>query len=146
VANDGFYPGWSKRYDDLVAFESIVLSSLWRHGARNTRALLAQHLKEQERIEALRAKYPGEFAETVAADFVRTIECLRGRQYELTDADIAFRRLGEQRQNEIADAGRRAWAAACERHAADRIEPFPTIDPVYSDRSQVAARSWCSRP
>jgi hypothetical protein len=105
--------------------------------SRNQHATLEQ---ERPRVEALLQRYPGPFASAMAADFERTVACLRGTRYELKEDDFAFRRLGEQRVEDIRGRARTAWAEAQARIAAERMEPFPTIDPVFGDRASVAGK------
>ena len=137
--NDGFSPGWDRWYDGLVTTFANFLSDRGE-GSHWTRVQLDNLEKERERVTAMRTKYPGPFSDRLHEDFEATIEVLRGRRYELTDEDLAYRRLGEQRTRDLAEAAKQAWAAALTRYAADRIEPFPSIHPVKDDRAKVVGK------
>jgi hypothetical protein len=131
---DGFSPSW-----ELVTTFANFLGDRGE-GNHWTRVQLENLEKERERVAAMRAKYPGPFADQLHTDYEATVALLRGRSYQLTDDDLAYRRLGEQRRTDLAEAAKRAWTAALARHAPDRIEPFPSIDPVKDDRSKVAGK------
>jgi len=138
--NDGFSGAWSAWYEAFVRRATWVLDGGWMQRSFSNRHSLEEHLEDKERVDLLVKKYPGPFANTVKADWERVQRSLAGALYQPSAEDLAYRQLGEQRAAEIAGAGRRAREAFLSAHAAERIEPFPAIDPVRGDRARVAGK------
>lgn len=138
--SDGFIGGWGSWYDKLVETLSITLDSRWRHRIDN-RARLRDLLEQKPRVDALVSRWPGPFAEVLAADFAAAATCLEGRTYEVTAADLAYRDLGPARAAEIRAAAKLARDTFLAAHAAETIPPFPTADASSVDaREKVAGK------
>jgi hypothetical protein len=98
-------------------------------------------LEQKPRVDALVSRWPGPFAEVLAADFAAATTCLEGRTYEVTAADLAYRDLGPARAAEIRAAAKLARDTFLAAHAAETIPPFPTADASSVDaREKVAGK------
>jgi hypothetical protein len=154
-ARDGFVSTWWSWYEQRIVDAGWkILDGSWRRSRLNTRTELQYHRESAARVACLVEKYPGEFADSVAADYRAIEECLAGRRYELCDADLEWRSLGEARAARVRQAAQVARAAFLERTTADRIEAFPTVDALNAEaRAAVAGKvvvlptieadNWC---
>ncbi|MBI2900693.1 MAG: hypothetical protein HYY17_10955 [Planctomycetes bacterium] len=139
-SSDGFSSPWSGWYEAEVFRATRVLDGGWQSRSLDSRRMLKEHLAEKERVDFLLKTYPGTFASTVKEDWDLVRTSLEGKRYELGEKDLAYRQLGEQRAAEIATAGRKAREEFLRAGAAQRIEPFPAIDPIRGDREKVAGK------
>jgi hypothetical protein len=154
-ARDGFVSTWSSWYEQRIVDAGWkILDGSWRRSRLNTRTELQYHRESAARVAYLVEKYPGVFANSVAADHRAIEECLAGRRYELSDADLEWRLLGEVRAARVRQAAQAARADLLERITADRIEAFPAADALNAEaRAAVAGKvvvlpnieadSWC---
>jgi hypothetical protein len=140
LGNDGFDGAWSSWYEQQTRLGEKVLDFGWTQQRFTSRNELQSHLEHKKRVDFLVEKYPGPFADAVKEDWQRVRASLAGNAYALRDADFAYRRLGEQRAAEIADAGKRAREAFLKAQAANTIAAFPAIDPIRGDRRKVAGK------
>ena len=154
IRTDGFSSSWPSWYERRVADAVRVLDRGFRQGSFDSRMLLAAHLDEKPRVDYLVEHYPGRFAERVQQDWQRVHDVLLGPEHELTDKDLEYRTLGEQRAaaiKGIADEVRRRFLA---EHEAETVAAFPAVDPIAGDLTRVAGkvvvlpelggRSWIS--
>lgn len=140
LSNDGFAGGWGGWYEKLVERLSITLDGSWRHRIDN-RARLRDLLSEKPRVDALCARWPGKFADILAADFSKAAHYLEGRSYQVTAADLEYRGLGAARAAQIRDAAKSARAAFLAARAADVIPLFPAGDAMsISVREKVIGK------
>ena len=141
LANDGFsgpWMGWLEKFED---FGSRVLDGGWRRGTvSNSRQMLANHRDQKARVDFLVQHYPGPFASAVAQDWETVRAALEGPRYEISDRDLAWRSLGDQRKASVAATAKAAREAFLKSIAAQTIEPFPSIDPIRGDRASVAGK------
>lgn len=137
---EGGPDAWDGWYDKLVQQGQRVLDGGWqRHGFAN-RYELDQLRALKPRLDLLKQKYPGPFADSVAHDYARIEASLLGNRYELTAADLAYRSAVEQRVAAVTAAGIKAREAFLAARAASRIEPFPAIDPLTGNRRSVKGK------
>ncbi|HWO17369.1 MAG TPA: hypothetical protein VNO30_01290 [Kofleriaceae bacterium] len=140
LSNDGFVGGWGGWYDKLVESLSNVLDGSWRHRIDN-RARLRMLLDEKPRVDLLIARWPGPFADILAADFAAATKYLEGRVYEVTPDDLAYRNLGAVRAAEIRAAAKAARASFLATHEAQTIPAFPAVNAMsISARETVAGK------
>ena len=137
---DGFDSAWQSWYEKLVKRETEVLDGGWQRSSFNNRNLLAKQLEDKKRVDLLRSKYPGKFAETVAADWQRVHDSLLGKEHHITAADLEYRSLGEKRAKQIAKAAATARKAFLARLHAETIQPFPATNPINGNLSAVAGK------
>jgi hypothetical protein len=140
IARDGFDSSWSSWYEKLIETMRNILDGGWRSRMLYSRRALEQMRAEQPRIDYVMQHYPGPLADALREDWERVVTSLMGRRYELTDDDVAWRRLGEERIAEITAAGKAAREALLARLAPETIAPFPTIHPMQGDRAAVAGK------
>jgi len=139
-AEDGSLANWAGWYETFIKQASYVLDAGWDRGSFNNRRELAAHLEERERIDYLLEHYPGPFADAAAADWERVRQALEGERVELTEADLAYRELGEKRRDEAREAARRSRERFLEGLAPETIPTFPAVDPIRGDRAAVAGK------
>jgi hypothetical protein len=139
---DGFNDAWPGWLDKLgTQMRGIATFARWRPGL-TTPYELKTLLEQAPRVELLASKYPGAFADAVKADFDDAVAAMRGARFELTDADLAYRRADEERIAEVACAAHGAWQAVLGRQAGRLIQPaFPAEHPVHGRRDEVVGRS-----
>ncbi|MGE0432613.1 MAG: hypothetical protein AB7K09_11000 [Planctomycetota bacterium] len=155
-AKDGFDEGWQWWQDKFEKHVWRTLDDGFFNRRYQSRMELKTHLEFKARVDYLVAHYPGPFADAVKHDWDAAYEILQGRKYELSDEQLAFRQLGEQRADEIKQAGVDARKAWIEAHKADMIKPFPSIDPITGDVASVTGkfvelpdignREWVTEP
>jgi hypothetical protein len=136
---DGFddaWMGWLEKFEQRV---SNILDGGWRRSL-NMRVELADALEEGARVEFLMKTYPGPFARATKADFDALIESLRGKKYDLTPADLAYRSLTAHRVDEAVAAGSAARDSFLEKAGAVPLESLPAIDPIRGDRQSITGK------
>lgn len=135
----GSWAGWLERYIEDTG--SRVLNRGWRVGTvPNNRQMLAEFQQENERVEFLVKTYPGPFAEQTKRDYDAIVESLRGRKYDLTPADLAWKTAGEHAADAAAVEGPAARDAFVASQGTAVIPPFPAVDPMRGDRASVAGK------
>lgn len=140
ISNDGFAGGWGGWYEKLVERLSITLDGSWRHRIDN-RARLRDLLAEKPRVDALCTRWPGNFANILAADFSKAANYLEGRTHQVTAADLEYRGLGAARAAQIREAAKTARAAFIAKLGAEVIPLFPAGDAMsISVREKVAGK------
>lgn len=137
---DNFADSWLGWYEKQMERGRRVLDGGWQNGSLDSRMELKRHLSEQERLDYLVQKYPGPFAAAMREDWELVRDTLAGRKYELGDADLAFRQLGELRAKEVAEQAKKAREEFLLARKSGMIEPFPTIDPIHGDRKTVTGK------
>jgi hypothetical protein len=139
-ASDGFRGIWSSWYEAHIKSTSYVLNHGWRHHSFNSRQLLKEHEERKPQVDLLLSKYPGPFAESVAEEWRRVAENLRGTRWEERDIDLSFRNRQQRLLEQVREAGRQALARFMEELAPRRLEAFPALDPIEGDVEKIAGR------
>lgn len=140
LGNDGFGSAWSSWYERFVSEGSRILDGgLRRHGVNN-RMSLADHLEQRPRIDYLLANYPGAFADAAQRDWQTIHDVLLGVERTITDADLEYRTLGEQRAATVAKSATAAREAFLAVRKQDIVEPFPATDPIDGDIEKVRGK------
>lgn len=144
---DGFRQSWSSWYDDFRKRAEFILGNKL-YTAIDT-VSEAKRLEESdfaERIAYLEEHYPGPFADAARDDFRRMLEIVGGERRELTAADLEYRRLGELRIAEVAEAADAALPAFAEEIGEELLaEPFPLPDVATADLSPWIGK-WVRLP
>jgi hypothetical protein len=129
MVNDGFSGPWSGWYEQTTKEWSYILNDGWNRYNLNNRQKLAEQLENEPRLQYLQDNYPGPFADTMRADYDRVIAYLRGKRYELTEDDLAYRELGEKRAQIAAEAAQTAWKNILNEVSGELITTFPAPEP-----------------
>jgi hypothetical protein len=140
IGNDGFDSAWSSWYERFVFEGSKVLDGGFRRYSVNNRTALEALLEDKPRIDYLLANYPGPFAEAAKQDWQTIHDVLLGAEHTITDADLEYRTLGDQRAAEITKAAGTAREAFLEARRKEIIEPFPAVDPIEGDIEKVKGK------
>jgi hypothetical protein len=94
---DGFDYDWVAWYRQFVDLARTVLAG-WDYFVGTNTANLAERVQPfAARVEFFEKKYPGALAKTLRDDFDAMKEMVAGEPRTLTDADIAYRALGDTR-------------------------------------------------
>ncbi len=135
---DGLNRPWSLWYEDFQKFLYRPLLDGWAN-RMDSRRLLTELLEDQPRIDLLLKKYPGAFAQSVKTDFERAREVLEGEVFKLAPSDLEYRRLGEQRAEQVKVASKTAWAAIKASLESQTIPAFPSANPL-EQRAKVVGK------
>ena len=138
--SDGFSDSWPSWHDNAVSQWRQILDTGPLGPQYITDPAIVQQQQMADRVALLVKKYPGPFANAVSEDFATVNRILEGRTYPIAPGDLAYREIGEKRQQQIAAAASDARAAFLKEHAGEMIPPFPSIDPILGDRSKVAGK------
>jgi hypothetical protein len=138
LERDGFSNAWSSWYEAWQRFIERPLLDGWAN-RMDSRRLLTELLAERTRVELLERKYPGAFAAAVRDDFERAKTVLEGQAITLTDTDLEYRRLGEQRAAQVLAAAKQAWTDAAKALQTQTIPAFPAANPL-EERSRVVGK------
>jgi len=139
MKNDGFDNSWAAWLEKFENRVSNILDGGWQRHL-NIRVELADALDEAARIEFLLKNYPGPFATTTKADFDRLIESLKGRKYELTPEDLAYRSLTTHRVQDVVAAAKAARVAFLGSSKAVPLDSIPPTDAIRDDRRSIAGK------
>jgi hypothetical protein len=135
---DGLDQPWSLWYEDFQKFLYRPLLDGWAN-RMDSRRLLTELIKDQARIDLLMKKYPGAFAQSVKADFERAKVVLEGEVFQIVPSDLEYRRLGEQRAEQVRAASKKAWAAMKASLESQTIAAFPSVNPL-EQRAKVVGK------
>lgn len=139
--NDGFDRSWREWADNFAKSASAILDDSLYALALTSSFELENLLKQQPRVELLRQKYPGPFADAVWQDFQAMQSRLQGPNVSLPADALNYRELGEQRADDIRQQAQTAWTAIQAELGKQLIEPlFPAVHPVHGDRASVINR------
>lgn len=134
---EGGPDAWDGWYGKLVDVGMRTLDGGWqRHGFAN-RYELDELRAFKPRLELLRQKYPGPFADRVAEDYARIEAYVVGTKYELPPRHLDYRTAVDEKAAQVTAAGVKARAAFVAAKQAEVIEAFPTIDALVGDRRKV---------
>lgn len=136
--NDSFSKVWSIWYEDFKFFLYRPFIDGWANRMDSQR-LLTELLEDKPRIDLLTTKYPGAFAKAVKDDFERARKVLQGDEFNLSAADLEYRKLGEQRAAQIKTAAATAWKGMLKSLEAQTIPAFPTANPL-EQRAKVVGK------
>jgi hypothetical protein len=137
---DGFSESWWDWYEKAATSWQRYLDGYWQGNGFNNRFELQQILQDEPRIKLLGEKYPGAFSEAVTADWQAVRDCMLSRPYTLAADTLAYRKLDEERMQQLAQAATSARTAWLTAHQSELIPPFPAIDPILGDRAGVAGK------
>ncbi len=139
LSNDGFENSWSTWYENFVKKASYLLDSVWeRWGTFNNKRELAEQEDHKPRIDYLVKNYPGQFADSVLADWNKVRQCLVGPKIEPSSVDLQYREIGEKRLEAAKDAAGKSYHALLTEVAGESVEPFPVKD--VDRRSEVVGK------
>ncbi len=138
MVRDGFSAAWSSWYESIIKSWGIFLDDGWNRNSLNNRVELKKQLEEEERIAYLENNYPGDFASIMRKDYDRVIECLRGKRYELSDDDLAYRELGEQRVEIATLQAATDWQEFKEKAKDQLVDTYPAVE--IDDRKSVVGK------
>ena len=146
LSHDGFNDGsWSSWYEKRVKFMSSVLDGGWLRRINN-RNLLKEHLEEWRRVEFFVKTYAGPFADVLKADWEAVRASLEGTRYDITEADLVYRQLGEKRAAQISAAAKSAREAFLNAHSQEIIPASPIPDPMSMEAREKSAGKLVSLP
>ena len=129
LARDSFPSPWGIWYKQEIEDTGWrLLDGALRRGSPNTRMELDYHRRRAARVAFLVERYPGRFAETVAADYRRIDDYLAGARYEIPAHELEWRSIGEARARAISAAAHTALTEWRARHADNLRRPFPLPD------------------
>lgn len=139
--NDGFERSWREWADNFAKSTSAILDDPLYALALTSSFELENLSKQQPRVELLRQKYPGPFADAVWQDFQAMQARLLGPAISLPADALDYRNLGEQRADDIRQQAQAAWIAIQAELSKALIDPlFPAVHPVHGDRASVINR------
>ncbi|MGF2413892.1 hypothetical protein [Ferruginibacter sp.] len=142
MSNDGFSSAWGGWYEKFVRHASLYLDDKrWERSAINNRNILLEYQEWKPRIDFLVKKYPGRFADAVLIDWEKVTEILNGVSYsDITEADLEYRKIGEQRALLIKEAAIKGRDNLINEVAAQMIPAFPAMDAVHGNVLQVVGK------
>lgn len=106
---DGFDYAWGAWYRQFIDLAKQTLAG-WDYFASTNTASLAERIPPfVPRIEFFEKKYPGAFAKALREDLEAMKLAVAGERRELTEADLAYRTLGEARAAQAAAAADAAF-------------------------------------
>lgn len=139
LSNDGFENSWSTWYENFVKKASYILDSVWeRWGIFNNKRELAEQEDHKPRVDYLMKNYPGQFADSVLADWNKVRQCLVGPRIEPNSVDLQYREIGEKRIQAAKDAAGKSYQALLTEVAGESVEPFPVKE--VDRRSEVVGK------
>lgn len=137
---DGFSPGWSSWLENFQRLGERVLDRWGQGGGITSESTLRELLEGEPRLAVLREKYPGPFTDAVLADFATIRAALEGTKYELSPEDLAFRRLDEERVDEVRGFLEAARTEFLGRFRADILETLPPLDLLSPQRAALEGK------
>lgn len=139
LSNDGFQNAWSTWYENFTKKASYILDSVWeRWGTFNNRRELAEQEDLKPRIDYLLKNYPGQFADSVLADWNKVKQYLVGPKIEPDSVDLQYREIGAKRVQAAKDAASKSYQALIADVTSESIQPFPAKE--VDSRNEVVGK------
>lgn len=142
LSKDIFSSAWVTWYEKFVRHVTLYLDDKrWERSTLDNRKLVNEHQEWMPRVDYLQQHYSGSFAAAVLSDWEKTEKILEGITYtDITEADLEYRKIGEQRVVQIKEASLKGRAAFLSKIAENTIPAFPAIDPVHGNVPDVAGK------
>lgn len=139
MARDGFDDAWSFWREKIERALARAPDAILH---QNTRQYLAALEAERPRVAYLVERFPrSAFATAMKEDFERAVELVRGRRYELTAEDLAYRSLTAERVARAVALAARSFEERVKRSGAVPLDSLPSVDPIRGDRRAVAGKA-----
>jgi hypothetical protein len=139
LSNDGFSNAWSTWYENFTKKASYILDSVWeRWGTFNNIRELTEQEDLKPRIDYLLKNYPGQFADSVLADWNKVKQYLVGPKIEPNSVDLQYREIGAKRVQAAKDAAGKSYQALLAEVADESIQPFPAKE--VDSRNEVVGK------
>lgn len=136
-ADDGFGKTWTFWLEDA---QKAIADATYAVYHLNTRQYLDNLEGHRERIEFLAKKFPkSAFARAMKEDFDRAIDTIKGRKYDLTADDLAYRSLSSRRVEKAAERSAKERDAFLAKAGAVPLESLPAVDPVRGKERKALA-------
>jgi len=130
---DGFDYTWDAWYRQFVPDAKSCMSG-WDHFVGTNTKGLAEHLPSfAARIEFLEQKYPGPFAQAVRDDYEAMKKGVAGEPRSLTEADLAYRNLGDVRAAQASAAADAAFDAFLAEVTKDLLLNPPSAPDAFAE-------------
>jgi hypothetical protein len=130
---DGFDYDWSAWYRQFVDLAKTILAG-WDYFASTNTINLAERLQPfAARIEFFEKKYPGAFAKALRDDFEAMQTLVAGEKRELSEADLAYRALGEARAAQATAAADTAFVKFMADIEASLLENAPSSPNSFTE-------------
>lgn len=140
LANDGFGDAWSSWLEKWERWAESILDDDWSRPPWATDPARAELDAQRPRLDVLAQRYPGPFADAVAGDASSIATLLDGRPYELTAEDLAFRRLDDERAEQVAAAAGTAREAFLATVATELLAEVPDPELVLDEPDAWAGK------
>jgi hypothetical protein len=138
MGRDGFDAAWSFWVEDMTRLLADAPSALYQ---QNTRQYLESLEAQRPRLDYLAQHYPkSAFGQATRADYDKAVALIRGRKYDLTADDLAYRSLSAQRVAAATALALKARDALLARLGAGPLSALPSIDPVRGNRQEIAGK------
>jgi hypothetical protein len=138
MARDGFDGPWSFWREDI---EKVLADAPYAVYHQNTQQYLQTLESHRPRVEYLAKTFPkSAFGRATREDFDRAIEQIRGRKYELTAGDIAYRALSSRRVEKATGLAVKSRDELVAKLGTVPIESLPEVDPLHGDRNSIAGK------
>ena len=136
MASDEFDGPWSFWREDI---ENVLAGAPGAAYHQNTQQYLQTLESHRPRVEYLAKNFPkSAFARATREDFDRAVERIRGRKYDLTAEDIAYRTLSARRAEMARELAVKSRDELVAKLGAVPIDSLPAVDPLYGDRKSIA--------
>jgi hypothetical protein len=132
---DGPWSFWRENIEDELARAPGAAYQ------QNTQEYLQTLESLRPRVDYLAKNFPkSAFARATREDFDRAIEQIRGRKYDLTAEDIAYRALTTRRAEQSSELAVKSRDELVAKLGAIAIESLPEVDPLHGDRNSIAGK------
>jgi hypothetical protein len=137
---DGFPGAWGGWVEELTRHLTNVLENSWHPRPFSSRFELERHLEYEARVNYFAEHYPTPLSAALKEDWLTGRALLSGRKYEISADDLKYRRAEEEQVAEVAAAARIKWDEFVNAKAGETVEPFPGVDPIRGDLSQIVGK------
>ena len=138
MTRDGFDGPWSFWREDI---EKVLADAPYAVYHQNTQQYLQRLESHRPRVEYLAKTFPkSAFGRATREDLDRAIEQIRGRKYELTAGDIAYRALSSRRVEKATELAVKSRDELVAKLGTVPIESLPEVDPLHGDRNSIAGK------
>lgn len=138
---DGQAEAWGRWIDEVLPrVLGNALDGLWQQAGANSRYEWQELQKLGPQVQALNERYPGDCANAVREDYEAALAILDAPRPALSEADLAWRKAGDERVAAVRALGQAAWQACLDAHAAEIIPAFPAPNPFVDDPANIVGR------
>jgi hypothetical protein len=138
---EGLFPyPWSTWYAGLIGDMAVAMTGGANFGSYDSRKMYENLNTSKAQMAYLVQNHPCAWTENLLKEWKLARKAAKGKVYKLTEEDLAYRDIGQQRAEDVATAGKAAEKAFIEQRRQQLMDPFPLPSAFDVSRQEMAEK------